>query len=233
MPCDIENLKTALGFDGPWSHRLTEALTHRSYAVENNLNYDNQRLEFLGDAVLEIVLTEYLFSLYPDADEGVMTKIRSALVREPTLAKLARILSLGDYLLTGRGELESGGTDRDSTLADLFEAILGALYLDAGFEHARKFILELFRRHYPDPRVLLTEINPKGLLQEFSQRHWGETPDYTVLRQTGPEHLPHYEVEVRLHNFVALGRGASRRHAESDAARSLYAFLAEHEEKKR
>lgn len=109
MPRDINELKARLGNDIPWSSRLTEALTHRSYAVENSLSYDNQRLEFLGDAVLEIVLTDYLFRLYPDCDEGAMTKIRSALVREPALARLARKLELGEYLLVGRGEKESGG----------------------------------------------------------------------------------------------------------------------------
>ena len=127
MARNIEELKKRLGFAGPWSNRLAEAVTHRSYAVENNLGYDNQRLEFLGDAVLEIILTEYLFHLYPDAAEGEMTKIRSALVREPALARLARRFELGEYLLTGRGEHDSGGADRDSTLADLFEAAGGVL----------------------------------------------------------------------------------------------------------
>lgn len=140
MARNIEELKKRLGFAGPWSNRLAEAVTHRSYAVENNLGYDNQRLEFLGDAVLEIILTEYLFHLYPDAAEGEMTKIRSALVREPALARLARRFELGEYLLTGRGEHDSGGADRDSTLADLFEAVLGAFYLDAGFDATRQFV---------------------------------------------------------------------------------------------
>ena len=229
MPRDINELKARLGNDIPWSSRLTEALTHRSYAVENSLSYDNQRLEFLGDAVLEIVLTDYLFRLYPDCDEGAMTKIRSALVREPALARLARKLELGEYLLVGRGEKESGGAGRDSTLADLFEALLGAFYLDAGFEAVKEFITGMFSTEYPDPRSLLHTINPKGLLQEYSQARWGQPPVYTVLRTTGPEHQPVYEVEVSLRGYVAFGRAASRKQAESSAAHVLYLYLTEPE----
>ena len=231
MTRNIDELKVRLGADVPWSNRLDEALTHRSYAVENALPYDNQRLEFLGDAVLEIVLTEYLFNLYPECNEGAMTKMRSALVREGALAALARKLGLGEYLLVGHGEQEAGGAGRDSTLADLFEAVLGALYLDGGFERVKRFILDRFRTEYPDPRSLLSSINPKGLLQEYSQHHWGKQPVYSVLRTTGPEHLPVYEVEVSLHGYVAFGRAASRKQAESAAAQNLYLYLTEHEEK--
>lgn len=225
MARNIEELKKRLGFtEFPLNH-LTEAVTHRSYAVENNLNYDNQRLEFLGDAVLEIILTEYLFRLYPDAAEGEMTQIRSALVRESTLAGLARRFELGKFLLTGRGEHDSGGTDRDSTLADLFEAVLGALYLDTGFDAAREFVNRLFSDEYPDPRSLLTTINPKGQLQEYSQRRWGLTPKYIILHTSGPEHMPIYEVEVHLSRYHAIGRAANRKAAEGDAARQLYHYL--------
>ena len=229
MPRDINELKARPANEIPWSRPPTEALTHRSYAVENSLSYDNQRLEFLGDAVLEIVLTDYLFRLYPDCDEGAMTKIRSALVREPALARLARKLELGEYLLGGRGEKESGGAGRDSTLADLFEALLGAFYLDAGFEAVKEFITGMFSTEYPDPRSLLHTINPKGLLQEYSQARWGQPPVYTVLRTTGPEHQPVYEVEVSLRGYVAFGRAASRKQAESSAAHVLYLYLTEHE----
>ena len=170
MPRDINELKARLNGEVQWSARLAEALTHRSYAVENALAYDNQRLEFLGDAVLEIVLTEYLFRLYPECDEGAMTKIRSALVREAALARLARKLELGEYLQVGRGEKESGGADRDSTLADLFEAVLGAFYLDGGFEPVREFITAMFAAEYPEPRRLLGTINPKGQIGRASCR---------------------------------------------------------------
>ena len=192
-------LSRRLGLPGDAPH-LTEAFTHRSYAVEHGLDYDNQRLEFLGDAVLEIVQTEFIFTRCPDAPEGQLTKIRSALACE-------------------------------GTLADLFEAVLGAVYLDLGFAAARDFVLPLLESSFSDPGELLLEINPKGQLQELSQRLYGRTPDYTVLSVSGPQHLPHYDVEARVARFVAVGGGNSRKHAESAAAALLYRYLAEHSSK--
>ncbi len=223
---DLDQLRQKLGFRSTQgSDRLAEAMTHRSFAVENHLDCDNQRLEFLGDAVLEIILTDYLFALYPDAQEGELTKMRSALARESTLAQLATELELGNFLRVGHGEAEAGGDHRASTLADLFEAVLGALYLNAGFDHTKRFFTELFSSHYPEPRVLLDVINPKGALQEFSQARWGETPVYKVLHVEGPEHLPNYEVEVFLHDYVGRGTGHSRKLAECDAAQNLMKYF--------
>lgn len=204
---------------------LLEAFTHRSYAVEHNLTYDNQRLEFLGDSVLEIVLTEYLFKLYPSMNEGDMTKTRSALACEGSLALLARKLHLGNYLRIGKGEQGTGGLDRDSTLADLFEAFIGALFLEKGFDIVRAFLLNLIKTNFPNPQKLLMELNPKGKLQEFSQQHWNEIPRYSVFRHTGPQHLPLYEVEVSLRRFTAMGSGRSRKQAEFNAASLLFQFL--------
>ena len=204
---------------------LLEAFTHRSYAVEHNLSYDNQRLEFLGDSVLEIVLTEHLFRLYPTMSEGDMTKTRSALACESSLALLAREMKLGSALRTGKGEQGAGGIDRDSTLADLFEAFTGALYLELGFNPVREFLLDLINTHFPSPKALLLELNPKGKLQEFSQQYWNDVPKYTVLRHSGPQHLPVYEVELNLRRYTAIGRGRSRKQAEFNAAASLFQFL--------
>ena len=220
-------LSRRLGLPGEAPH-LTEAFTHRSYAVEHGLDYDNQRLEFLGDAVLEIVQTEFIFTRCPDAPEGQLTKIRSALACEGTLAEWARQLKLGDELRMGKGEDCSGGAARRSTLADLFEAVLGAVYLDLGFAAARDFVLPLLESSFSDPGELLLEINPKGQLQELSQRLYGRTPDYTVLSVSGPQHLPHYDVEARVARFVAVGGGNSRKHAESEAAATLYRYLEAH-----
>ncbi len=232
MPQDIEKLKKIFSYpSGATGAILREALTHRSYAVENGLDYDNQRLEFLGDAVLEIILTDHLYHRFPDADEGELTRMRSGLVRESALAALARKLELGSYLLTGKGEQEAGGAERDSTLADLFEAVLGAAYLETGYEKLRPLLIDLFDREFPDPRRMLVHINPKGALQELSQGRWGEQPEYRVLSVTGPEHLPTFEVEVRLHGHVALGRAAGRKSAESMAARELLEYFQHHEEK--
>ena len=229
MPEDIEKLKKKLGLTFRDPHLLKEALTHRSYAVENKLAYDNQRLEFLGDAVLEIILTEYLYAVYPEADEGVMTKMRSALAQQEAIAKLARELELGRYMFIGRGEAASGGADRDSSLCDLFEAVLGACYLDGGMEFARKFILDLVKSKFPAPHRLLSGLNPKGTLQEYTQHKFGHTPVYAVLQVEGPEHNPVYTVSAEIGDNKCSGQGGSRRSAEFAAAKALLEKLAEHD----
>ena len=229
MPEDIEKLKKKLGLTFQKPALLKEALTHRSYAVENRLSYDNQRLEFLGDAVLEIVLTEYLYTVYPEADEGVMTKMRSALAQQEAIAKLARELELGKFMYIGRGEAVSGGINRDSTLCDLFEAVLGACYLDGGMEFARNFILNLVKEKFPAPHRLLSGLNPKGTLQEYTQHKFGHAPVYTVLSVDGPEHNPVYTVTVEIGSNKCSGQGGSRRQAEFAAAQALLDKFAEHD----
>ena len=221
MPDDIEKLKNILNYHFNDRSLLKMALTHRSFAVETGLGYDNQRLEFLGDAVLEIILTEYLYLIYPKEDEGNMTKMRSALVREDSLAQFARKLNLGDFIFMGRGEMESGGNARNSTLADLFEALLGAWYLDGGMAPVKRFVLDLIYEFFPDPAYLLKTINPKGHLQEYAQKHFGSTPTYTVIKSYGPEHCLTYEVEVRLDKHCAIGSAQSRKNAETAAAAKL------------
>jgi ribonuclease-3 len=146
MAKDIETLKQKINYDFKDKALLREALTHRTYAVENSLDYDNQRLEFLGDAVLEIVLSEHLFKLYPEAKEGELTKMRSAMVNQNSLATLARNIKLGAFMITGKGEKENGGSERASTLSDLFEALIGAFYLDADLETVKGFVLELIKK---------------------------------------------------------------------------------------
>ena len=229
MPEDIEKLKKSLGVDLHNPALLKEALMHRSYAVENKLSYDNQRLEFLGDAVLEIILTEYLYNVYPEADEGVMTKMRSALAQESAIAQLARRMKLGSYMYIGRGEAASGGSDRDSTLCDLFEAVLGAFYLDQGMERARQWLLELIKHEFPVPHRLLSGLNPKGTLQEYTQHKFGYPPVYQTLSVSGPEHNPVYDVEVTAGSQQAVGQGGSRRQAEFAAAAKLLDLLAQHD----
>ena len=227
MPEDIEKLKKSLGVVLNDPSLLKEALTHRSYSVENKLSYDNQRLEFLGDAVLEIILTEYLFTVYPEADEGVMTKMRSALAQESAIAQLARRMRLGSYMYIGRGEASSGGADRDSTLCDLFEAVLGAFYLDQGMDTARQWLLQLVKSEFPVPHRMLSGLNPKGTLQEYTQHKFGYPPVYQTLSVSGPEHNPVYAVAVSVCTLQAEGQGGSRRQAEFDAAAKLLEKLAQ------
>lgn len=209
----------------PRQDLLREAFTHRTFAVEHNLPYDNQRLEFLGDAVLENILSEHIFLLYPDLPEGDLTKLRSALVCESALARLARKIGLGKNLRIGHGETESGGAFRDSTLADLFEAVLGAIFLGCGFDVCKELLTELYIETFPDPRQMLVEINPKGKLQELSQHYWNRTPEYRVFSHTGPQHDPIYVVEVCMLRWVAQGTGKNRKTAECDAAKNLYKYL--------
>ena len=221
----ISSLARKLGIPPESAALLKEALTHRTYAVEHGLKYDNQRLEFLGDAVLEIIQTEYLYFRYPQLSEGDMTKIRSALSCESTLANVARKLNLGEYLLIGNGEKECCGNERDSTLCDLFEAVLGAVYLGAGLERAKNFVLDIMVKDFPDPRQLLLSLNPKGQLQEFVQRRWKRTPEYRLFRHGGPQHQPFFEVEVKVERFFAIGSGSSRKIAEVNAAAKMVLFL--------
>ncbi|MBR1966315.1 MAG: ribonuclease III [Lentisphaeria bacterium] len=221
MPDDIEKLKTILNYHFEDRSLLKTALTHRSFAVETGLDYDNQRLEFLGDAVLEIILTEYLYLIYPKEEEGNLTKMRSAMVREEALAAFARKINLGDFIFMGRGEMESHGNERNSTLADLFEALLGAWYLDGGMAPVKRFVLDMIYEFFPDPAYLLKTLNPKGLLQEHAQKHWGGTPVYTVLKKYGPEHCLTYEVEVSIGKHSCVGVAQSRKNAESAAAELL------------
>jgi ribonuclease-3 len=223
---EVAELSKKLRLPGEAPH-LAEAFTHRSYAVEHDLAYDNQRLEFLGDAVLEIIQTEYLFRRCPEATEGQLTKLRSALACEGALAEWARRLELGTLLKVGRGEEDNGGAARRSTLADLFEAVLGAVYLDLGMAAAREFVLPLLESTLGDPDDLLLELNPKGRLQELTQRIFGGTPQYLVLGVSGPQHQPVFKVEARAGGWVTVGDGTSRKHAESRAAAQLYRYLSE------
>lgn len=205
-----------------------EAFTHKSFAAEHDLKYDNQRLELLGDAVVQIILTEELFKCYPALREGDLTKIRSALVNQDSLARFARALELGEHLRLGKGEKEMNGNDRDSTISDLFEALTGAIYLDQGMEIARKFFLGILYRLVPDPAGVLTDLNPKGSLQEFTQHLRKGVPRYKVLSVSGPDHKPVYEVEVSLYGIAPeTACAANRKQAECLAAGKLLARLKE------
>jgi len=199
---------------------LRLALTHPSVAHESSGHTPhNQRLEFLGDSVLGLVLTRELYEKFPDFGEGPLTKARAQMVNRRTLAAEARRLGLGQHLIVSRGEEVSGGRERQSALADAFEALLGAIFLDGGYEEARAFILRCFRDAFGE----LTEIpnleNPKGELQELLQARSAEAPLYEMTYATGPDHNREFECAV-FHQGVELGRGRgrSKKEAESRAA---------------
>ena len=206
-----------------------EAMTHKSFAAEHQLAYDNQRLELLGDAVVQIILTDYLYRRYTDLQEGDLTKIRSAMVNQDALAQFARDISLGSFLMLGRGELELNGQDRDSTISDAFESLIGAIYLDHGIKAATDIFLPILLKNYPDPAECLHEINPKGILQEYTQQKAQGVPQYRVVAVNGPAHAPQYEVEVLIKDkVIARGTASSHKLAEREAARAAVRILLDH-----
>ena len=213
---EINSFKQVLDYEFRDKKLLKEALTHKSYASEKKLKYDNQRLEFLGDAVIETVLSEYLFKMYPNYQEGKLTKIRSAIVRKESLAKMASNLGWGDFLRLGKGEKNSGGAAKLSSLCDLFEAVIGALFLDSGYDTVKSFITELIDKEFPNPDKLLDVNNPKGDLQEFTQQKFGCIPKYELIESAGPDHDPVYTYKVVINGKeIATGSAGKKKKAES------------------
>ncbi|KKO10626.1 ribonuclease III [Pseudohongiella sp.] len=218
----LDELQTRLGHDFNNRDLLILALTHRS-AEKNH----NQRLEFLGDAVLGFVVAEALYQLYPDAPEGDLSQLRAALVNRETLSELARNLALGDLLVLGQGERKSGGQRRDSILCDAMEALLGAVYLDGGADACRRCILSLMQdRMQHDPADGASK-DPKTRLQELLQAGALALPDYQVVAVRGEEHEQEFEVScsIALLDRKTKGIGRSRRLAEQQAARQALVLL--------
>jgi ribonuclease-3 len=216
----LDDLQTRLGhrFSDPSLLRL--ALSHPSISHEAGASQaHNQRLEYLGDAVLQLVLSQELYCRYPQHDEGPLTKIRAQLVNQAALADQGRLLGLGDHLILSRGEQLNGGRERPSILADAYEAVLGALFLDGGYEPARVVILQCFRDAFTEVESTASVDNPKGALQEILQAISSEAPQYQVVAATGPDHDRNFECAV-LHKGEEIGRGLgkSKKLAESQAA---------------
>jgi ribonuclease-3 len=220
MSEEYAELEARLGFTFRDPALLRLALTHPSVAHEQGLPVQtNQRLEFLGDAVLQLALTRELYEKFPAFGEGPLTKARAKLVNRRSLAEHARQLGLGKHLILSRGEEISGGRDRPSALADTFEALLGAIFLDAGFDAARDFILGQFSGGFGGLAAIPILENPKGELQEFLQSISSEAPRYHVVSATGPDHDRVFECTVHhAGQELARGRGKSKKAAESEAA---------------
>jgi ribonuclease-3 len=203
---------------------LREALTHPSVRHERQRPFfDNQRLEFLGDAVLQLVVTEYIFARFAEVGEGPLTIRRARLVSRESLRQYAQKLDLGRHLLLGRGEAASGGRERASTLADAFEALLGALYLDGGMEVTRRFILAEMEQDLERLEEESLEINPKGQLQELLQAISPRSPVYELLSQSGREHEKTFAVRVVWEKQI-LGEGAGRSKKQAESAAALVAL---------
>ncbi|MGX5173526.1 ribonuclease III [Aliikangiella sp. IMCC44653] len=197
---------------------LDTALTHRSASNEHN-----ERLEFLGDAILGAVIADQLFTQFAEADEGQLSRLRSFLVKEKALFEIAQELQLGDFLRLGSGELKSGGFRRASILSDAFEAIIGAVYLDNGFETARQFILNLYQSRIQALSLDMAKKDPKTQLQEWLQARNFDTPVYEVVRSNGKDHAKTYWVNchVSYQSLQAEGEGSGRRKAEQAAAAKI------------
>ena len=214
----LEELQDKIGYKFTEEKLLRQAVTHSSFANEKHLkkHSDNERLEFLGDAVLEIVSSEFLYKNNPKKSEGDLTKFRASLVCEPTLALCTREIDLGKYLYLGKGEDLNGGRMRNSILSDALEAVIGAIYLDGGFENAKKFI----------HRFILTDIEHKKLfydcktsLQEVIQGHYEEELNYRLVSEEGPDHDKKFSVEARIgEKVIGRGIGHTKKAAEQEAA---------------
>ncbi|MGR8980224.1 MAG: ribonuclease III [Gammaproteobacteria bacterium] len=201
---------------------LTTALTHRSAGSKNN-----ERLEFLGDAILGFVIAQQLYEMFPEASEGVLSRMRASLVNQGSLADLARLHDLGDYLHLGAGELKSGGFRRDSILSDALEAIMGALFKDQGIAACQQWILTLFDDKLKNASLNHWQKDPKTQLQELMQSKKMELPEYTLISMSGLPHEQTFKVKctVTLLKDACVGTGATRKRAEQDAAEQILNLL--------
>ena len=216
----IKDLEAAIGYRFKNISLLQNALTHSSYANErwHNSLLSNERLEFLGDAVLGMTVAKYLYQTFPDRPEGELTRMRADMVCEQTLAKVAAKIELGRHLLLGNGEEQGGGRSRNSILADAVESIIAASYLDGGMEAAQRFIEQFILVEVPVKQ--LHNADYKTALQELVQQKKNQVLTYSLVGESGPDHDKKFDVEVKLNgNVIGTGSGSSKKRAEQDAAR--------------
>ena len=216
----IKDLEAAIGYKFKNIALLQNALAHSSYANErwHNSLMSNERLEFLGDSILGMVVAEYLYRTFPDRPEGELTRMRADMVCEKTLAAIAGRLDLGRHLLLGNGEEQGGGRTRNSILADAVESVIAASFLDGGMEAARQFIQKFILVEVPVKK--LHNVDYKTGLQELVQQKKNQVLTYTLVGESGPDHDKRFDVEVKLNGkVVGLGSGSSKKRAEQDAAR--------------
>lgn len=230
METSLQTLQESIGYFFRDPSLLTNALTHSSFANEatskGEQTKSNERLEFLGDSVLSLIVSRYLYEEYPDLPEGDLSKIRAQTVCEKTLAVFAREISLGSYLLLGHGEAQNKGYERDSILSDAFEALLASVFLDGGMEAVRTFLLPYAVRQIRETVKSHHTMDYKTMLQQIVQQEKSEILDYVLVSETGPSHKPLFEVEARLNsNVIGRGRGSSKREAEQNAAKEALAYF--------
>jgi len=221
MSTHIAEFEERLGISFHDKSLLQRALTHRSFVNETeSVGWeDNERLEFLGDAIIDAIVAEFLYHRFPEMREGTLTNVRSNLVRREALASFARQLDLGSYLFMGLGEAQSGGRAREATLCAAFEALVGAIYLDQGWDVAREFVLSFVREALPRALERALKKDAKTRLQEWSQAVLHETPTYVTVAEEGPDHAKAFTVEVRIGGITAgQGQGSTKQAAAQRAA---------------
>ena len=228
----LSEFEEKIGYKFRDRNLLFEALTHSSYANESKHQYrSNERLEFLGDSVLSLVVSEYLFETYTAYPEGELSKTRATLVCEKMLAKFAKKIDLGEYIIFGRGEAQNGGKDRPSIVSDAFEAVIAAIYLDGGLEAARSHIM-LFLPENIREAVAKAYDDYKTILQEIIQKNPEESVEYKLVSESGPDHNKSFTVHVMLNsNVIGEGTASSKKHAEQLAAKQALELMGaiEHE----
>ena len=215
----IHDLEKKVGYQFKNFDLITMAMTHSSYANEHKIDkiYNNERIEFLGDAVLEIVTSKFLYTTYPKHHEGDLTKMRASIVCEQTLALSAEEIGLGEYLLLGKGEEKTGGRHRASVVSDAMEALIGAIYLDGGLESASAFIHKYILKGIKDKQLF---YDSKTILQEVVQSDYeGQELSYAVVKEEGPDHDKRFVVEARVGDeIIGTGKGRTKKAAEQNAA---------------
>jgi ribonuclease-3 len=226
---DLKSLQQQLGFAFKDESLLQQAFIHSSYTNENpDLPVvDNERLEFLGDALLSFIVADELYLKFPDFHEGELTEMRASLIRQETLAEIAAELGLGEQLLLGKGEEISGGHRKQTNLADAFEALIGAMYIDQGLNPVRNFVLDKLSGKLAKVKATGIGRNYKALLQELTQAKHKKLPVYRIAETSGPDHDKRFNVEVTLENRkLGSGSGKTKRAAEMEAARSAWEKMA-------
>ena len=222
----IKDFQNTIGYNFQSEGLLRQALTHSSYANEKHMKKlsDNERLEFLGDAVLELVSSDFLYKNYQKLPEGELTKLRASIVCEPTLALCAKELHLGEYLLLGKGEDQTGGRERKSILSDALEAVIGAIYLDGGFANAKEFVLKYIMTDIEHKQLF---YDSKTILQEVVQGEH-ESLQYVMTEESGPDHNKSFTVEAHIDNVcLGVGSGHTKKAAEQEAAYRALLLLKE------
>lgn len=218
----LKRLQQLLGYSFKNESLLLEALTHKSYIKSSN----NERLEFLGDAVLDLLVGEYLFDRFPKYNEGKLSKMRSSLVNEKSFAIFARDYGIGSLLRLSSSEEQNHGRDKDSLLSNAFEAIIGAIYKEAGIDCARKIVYHILTKHYPNMKIQDLALDYKTTLQEITQERFGVLPIYKLLSQEGPDHKKRFTMQILIDNIeYGTASGTSKKLAEQACAKIAYEKL--------